>query len=219
MAEENVDAGQAQGDTNAWTEGDVNTGGNAQTGEGQGQTDSKDSNTEDKGGDEGTSEGQEGSDVEVDFSKFTVPEGMELNADALEAFKPLAKELGLKQEGAQKFVNIGVDLVQKVLDSQAQFKNDQSEAWAKEAAKDSEYGGEKFEKSRSFIAQGRDKFWSKEAIKALDDAGLGNHPEILRGFYKIGVASAEDSMAGGKGTPGSKPSIGDVMYDNSDHKG
>jgi len=42
-----------------------------------------------------------------------------------------------------------------------------------------------------------DKFGTPELTKLLNASGMGNHPEIIRAFYRAGKAISEDSFVGG----------------------
>ena len=55
--------------------------------------------------------------------EFAAPEGQALDANALAVFEPIAKELGLTQEQAQKLVDI-----------YPQIQQQQAEAWSKQVA-------------------------------------------------------------------------------------
>lgn len=57
-------------------------------------------------------------------------EGQDLDAEALATFEPVARELGLSQEQAQKLVDIyGKDIVPKLEQKQAEAWQQQTEQW------------------------------------------------------------------------------------------
>jgi hypothetical protein len=42
---------------------------------------------------------------------------------------------------------------------------------------------------------------SKETIEVLENSGLGNHPNIVADFIKLGKSISEGRFVEGKGTP------------------
>lgn len=149
-----------------------------------------------KGGDDSVSGAPE------NYEDFTLPEGVELDEQAIEAFKPVAKELGLSQEGAQKLV----DLYISQQGQQAEAFEAQKEKWAEEAKSDKEIGGAVFDQSVSLAKKAMEKFGTPELTAALEWSGLGSHPEIIRAFSKIGKEISEDGgETGGQGGAGTEP--------------
>lgn len=57
--------------------------------------------------------------------------------------------------------------------------------WADAAKVDKEYGGEKFEANLAGAKEAMTTFFAPDFIKFLDESGLGNHPEMIRGLYRI----------------------------------
>lgn len=133
--------------------------------------------------------------------EFKAPEGMVLDPAQVEAFTPVAKELGLTNDQAQKLVDLQV----AATTASAKRWTDQVAAWGEEAKADPEFGKQNLGKSTAAVAKALDKFGSPEARKALDDSGMGNHPALLKLFRAVGLAMGEDNFAtgnsGGGGTP------------------
>lgn len=137
--------------------------------------------------------------------EFKAPEGQELDAAQIEAFSPVAKELGLTQDQAQKLV----DLQAQFAKSQGEAMNVQiakmHEGWQAEARTDKEYGGPQFEANVGLASKALDAYGTPALRKALNDTGMGNHPELIRAFVRVGKAMSEDKLvsgnAGGTGAP------------------
>lgn len=142
------------------------------------------------------------------YEAFKMPDGIELDAAALAEFEPVARELNLTQEQAQKLVDLEAKRRVDAAAAQAKAWGDQVQAWGAAAENDPEIGGTKFTENLALAKTALDKFGSPELKAALDATGAGNHPEFIRAFVKIGKAMAEDVIVGGpkggaKGTPGS----------------
>lgn len=142
--------------------------------------------------------------------EFDLPEGVELDKSMLEAFAPVAKELDLSVPGAQKLVEMYVEKVQPALaeafvkgieadveNQKAQFAADTKAMIAEDAkaadAASRVFDGANLEAVTKTSARALDRFGSPELRTFLDESGLGNHPELVKAFYKIGKAIGEDN--------------------------
>lgn len=134
------------------------------------------------------------------YAEFTVPDDMEMDKEALEAFIPIAKDLNLNQAGAQKLVDLYGDAVVKAAEQQNQAWSDMQDDWGKQTREDKEIGGteENFDANVKMAQLTMDKLTTAEQQKALKEAlntsGIGNHPEVVRIFAKIGRLLSDDSI-------------------------
>ena len=64
---------------------------------------------------------------------------------------------------------------------------------------DKEIGGEKFTENLALARKALESFGTPELQDVLNMTGLGNHPEVIRAFYKAGKAISEDRFI--PGTP------------------
>ena len=126
--------------------------------------------------------------------EFKAPEGVVLDQQALAEFEPIARELNLTQEQAQKLVELHTKQLQSQAQSQTQVAAKQIEAWVGEIKADKEIGGANFDTSVRHAQAAAKKFGSPEFLAALDATGMGSHPELVRVFARIGKAMAEDTF-------------------------
>lgn len=141
------------------------------------------------------------------YTDFKAPEGLELDTEVLGDLKTLGKELGLSQDNAQKVFDLGLKLQQR----QGEAWQAQMQKWVGEARADKEVGGEKFAENLAVVQKAVTQFGSPELKAYLDKTGLGNHPEMVKAFYRIGKAiSADGFVPGGKNT--TPKSIADRLY-------
>jgi len=131
------------------------------------------------------------------YEAFKLPEGTELDATALAEFEPIAKELGMTQEGAQRVVDLYAGQVAKLAEAQQKLIGDTVAEWAKTAQADKEYGGDKFGANIAIAQKAISDFGSPELAKMLNETGLGNHPELIRFCLNIGKKLSEDSTVRG----------------------
>lgn len=120
--------------------------------------------------------------------EFSVPEGVALDADLTSEFTALAKEDGLSQERAQKYIDLGV----KLASAGTQDFAKQVEGWVEQAKNDPEFGGDKYEASVGIGREAYARLATPDLKQFLETTGLGNHPEVIRLFYRIGRDSSEE---------------------------
>ncbi len=130
----------------------------------------------------------------VEYTDFTIPDGVELNPEVLADFKTLAKDLGITQENAQKFVDLQIQMENNRVAAIEQAIVDQSKQWADAVKADKDIGGEKFEKTKEVAIKAVERFGSPELRNLLIDSGLGNHPEMVKLFHRIGQSISEDGL-------------------------
>lgn len=161
-------------------------------------------------GDDGE-EGEEGAPEE--YADFAAPDGVELDATALDSFKPIAKELNLTQEQAQRIVDIQAETAQRWAEGVQQHVIDTRLGWRESAQADPEIGGEKFAENLAAAKHGLDTFGTAELKKLLDETGVGDHPEVVRFFYKVGKANSEHDFVNS-----GKPEKSKSFYDHPTSK-
>ena len=150
--------------------------------------------------------------AEIEYTDFTYPEGTVVDETVQAAFKSAAKEAGLTQAQAQHLTNMGSLMRDKVLAdhqaAQAQVYAD----WEAQSRSDKEFGGAKMNENMAIASKAINAFATPELKALLDQTGIGNHPEMIRAFYRAGKAMSEDNLVpGGKG-PSATSSLADRLY-------
>jgi hypothetical protein len=136
-----------------------------------------------------------------EYADFTAPEGVTLNAEAIDALKAFAKEKNLTQEDAQKLVDMGAQVTQaNVARLNEQIAQVQAQ-WLDAAKTDKEFGGDALNENLAIAARARETFGTPELKAALDTTGMGNHPEVVRFFVRVGKAISEDRLVAGTTRP------------------
>jgi hypothetical protein len=143
--------------------------------------------------------------------EFTAPEGVTLDPEAVAAFEPVAKELNLTNEQAQKLVGLQAQLVQK----QHEQWDAMVETWVKEIKGDKEIGGQVLNDSIKHAQRAISQFGTPELKTALDTTRMGNHPELVRVFARIGKAMAEDTFVSAGAPSGQKRDAAEVLFGDS----
>lgn len=145
--------------------------------------------------------------------EFQVPEGQKLDSGALEQFEPIARELNLTNEQAQKLVDVyGSKILPMVQQQQAEAWQKQSEEWSASVKADKEIGGDKLVSNLGVAQRALEQFGTPELKEYLNATGLGNHPELVKAFVKVGKAMSEDGIVTGKES--GQRSAAEVLYGN-----
>lgn len=129
--------------------------------------------------------------------EFTAGEGVELDTEALKDFEPVARELNLTNEQAQKLVDAYPKILAGVQQRQAEAWQKQTEGWAETVKADKEIGGDKLTANLSAAQRALEQFGDPELKEYLDSTGLGNHPALVKAFIKVGKAMSEDKVVTG----------------------
>lgn len=149
--------------------------------------------------------------------EFKTPEGQTFDASVITAYAEVAKELNLTQDNAQKVL----DKVAPVLQArQSELIQAAQAQWTEGAKADKEFGGDKLTENLGVAKKALDTFGTPELKALLNQSGLGNHPEIIRAFYRAGKTISEDKFVGGKSgsssgaTSGTNKSYAERLFGN-----
>ena len=80
---------------------------------------------------------------------------------------------------------------------------------------DKEFGGDKLNENLALASKAMDAFATPELKQVLDQTGLGNHPELIRAFVRVGRQISEDRLVPGGSMPvGDSRTIAERLYPN-----
>lgn len=148
----------------------------------------------------------------AEYTDFTVPEGTVMAPEVASMVKETAKALDLTQEQAQQLVELGIKRDQ-LMQERVQTE---STRWLNELPSDKEFGGEKLSENLAIAKKAIDTFGTPELKQILEQSRLGNHPEMIRAFYRAGKAISQDNrfVAGGSGAAPAKGDAASALYPN-----
>lgn len=139
-----------------------------------------------------------------DKYEFKPAEGRNFDNEVITSFSEIAKELNLTQDGAQKMLD---KVGGKMAERQAQQIASIVQGWADASTADKEFGGENLNANLSVAKKALDAFGTPQLRTLLNESGLGNHPELIRFFYRAGKAISEDQYVVTGGTSGSNKPV------------
>ena len=159
--------------------------------------------------------------------ELDVPEGFAIDPQALAVATPVFRELGLSNEQASKLMPVAAQFAQGLSDKlNAQILSQVSadrKAWLDSAMADREIGGAHWKETLAKGAFALDNLGFPKGSPfrvLLDESGLGNHPEMIRAWAKVGRAIGEDGdFVRGAGNPHSRRDTAETLYPNESPKG
>lgn len=157
------------------------------------------------------------------------PEGMSFDDEAFAVADPVFRKLGLSNDQAQELMPVAADFAKRAgAAAIAQHEIDKASAftamkreWLENAKGDAEIGGAKWDASTAAAAKALDALGfvkGSEFRKFLDESGMGNHPEMIRAFTRVGQRVSEDTFMRGDGAGAAKQSREEILYPNDAKK-
>jgi hypothetical protein len=124
--------------------------------------------------------------------KIALPEGFVADETQLAAFTAAAKDAGLTSEQASKVAVWDIARQKQAADLAVKQWEAQDDKWKAEIAGDAEIGGDKLNESVVAAKRALRAFGGEAVVKVINEYGLGNHPELVRTFARMGRAMGED---------------------------
>lgn len=130
--------------------------------------------------------------------EFKPVEGVQFSDEVIGKFSEVARALNLSQDAAQKMLD---QVAPAIARQQQAAVHSLSEKWASAVKADKEIGGEKLGEHLATARKARDAFGSNGLRALLNESRLGNHPEMVKFFVKVGQAISEDKFVPGGTRP------------------
>lgn len=104
--------------------------------------------------------------------------------------------------------------VGELMGQQQQQHQQMVSQWESAARADQEIGGDRFGENLAIAKTAIDKFATPELKQMLDETGVGNHPEMVRAFFRAGKLLQEAPIVGTTTGTGRK-TLTQALYGNS----
>lgn len=163
-----------------------------------------------KGGEEQGKPNGEGEEAQGAPEKYewNQGEGVEIDEKLAGEFEPLAREMNLTNDQANKLAS---EMLPKVQQHMSETWQKQVDDWRQAAETDAEFGGAKFEQTMTDARKVLEAYGSPELTEVLDQTGLGNHPALVKMFAQMGASLKEDQIVKGQ-QPQAEKSTAEVLY-------
>ena len=155
-------------------------------------------------------DGDDGADGAVpETYEYTPPEGMpeidEVSQSRLDDFGEAARGMKLSQDQYQSLVEYDTKRAAAATEGAVVDYQNRVNGWADATKADTELGGEDLQRNLSVAKLGMDTYGTPELAQLLaapspenpDGLGLGNHPEIIRLFNRVGGTLKESDLIEG----------------------
>lgn len=127
---------------------------------------------------------------------FKLPEGFTLAAEDSAKITEFGKSKQFSNSDMQSLIDMHVGKVTEIYKGIEAARVSEVTGWFESAKKDPELAGQAFNELAPNMETARQayaKFATPELRAHMDKTGLGNHPEMLRMFLRIGKLTAEDT--------------------------
>tara|TARA_Y100000310_G_scaffold237539_1_gene240827 strand:+ start:103 stop:939 length:837 start_codon:yes stop_codon:yes gene_type:complete len=114
----------------------------------------------------------------------------------LDGFREFAHDTGLTQDQANNILKLYGDIQEEQEESQQNSLEELRTNTTMELQKE---WGKNFDGKMDYAKRAFAQFASPELSQLMDESGMGNHPEMLRVFAKVGELMGEDSLVVGTG--------------------
>ena len=173
--------------------------------------------------------------------EYAAPEGFEIDDAMRSDLDGLFRDVNVDQATAQKMVDKHFDILNKHKSNYEDKMEVQRQEWATSARTDNEFGGSNLAENLAGARKAMNSFSQPAADKdgkpilhsdgpmkgqqmteveaLMAESGWGNHPAMIRVFYRINQAMSEDSFVQGDMKPVErKKTHADIMYGESHNK-
>ncbi|MBB3558752.1 hypothetical protein FHX06_000049 [Rhizobium sp. BK512] len=151
---------------------------------------------------------------------LTMPEGIEVDQELIDALGPDFHTLGLTNRQAQQLADRFIEIQGRRGKAAGEAWAGRVQGWADEARKDREIGGAKWTGTVGSAQRALSRLGTPALREYLNSSGGGNHPEMIRIFAKVGSMIQEDNPPnGGAGGNGRKAETAHLMFPKDAPKG
>ena len=114
----------------------------------------------------------------------------------LDGFREFAHETGLTQNQANNILNLYGEVQEE---QEAEHKQSQDDLRTNTTIELQREWGKNYDGKLDYAKRAFAQFATPELSALMDESGMGNHPEVLRAFSKVGEMMGEDSLVVGTG--------------------
>lgn len=137
----------------------------------------------------------------VDYVFDNVPDDpavQDFAAHVLDGMAPVMRELGLTQKQADALFDVWADVSMRSQDDVNASLVQWNQQQLQDAQADPEIGGNHWEASVQGANAVIRQFGTPQLVRALNDMGLANNPELIRVFARVHNEMREDSFVSGR---------------------
>ncbi len=141
-----------------------------------------------QGPDKGTNGTLPDTDWKIDPKTF---EGSDIDPAFIDSYSGLAKKYGMNQENATALLKDAAGILSRM---DVENVTHQTSEWIEASRNDTEFGGTALNANLAIAKKALDTYGTPEIMQLLEETGLGNNPELIRFFYRVGKTLTEDGV-------------------------
>lgn len=130
--------------------------------------------------------------------KLTLPEKAPIGEADLKEITDLANSKGLSQDAAQALLDREINKAKTRASEEVVSRNKLYDDWNKQVESDTDFGGNKLDRTVDNAKRALAKYADPEFIKELKESPFGSHPKLLRMLSRMGETLREDTLVTGK---------------------
>lgn len=154
----------------------------------------------------------DGENPPVEELELKIPDGSQVTEAQMLEVKEFAKANNLTKEAAQSLLEKQSVAMADVVKKQNDQYQERAGKWVQDIKADKELGGENYSESVELARRAIEKFASPELKKTLDETKLGNHPELVRVFKRIGQELANPKLVQAPKSPAVPTNLEDKFW-------
>ena len=180
------------------------------------KTDSNPEGEEKKDGEEGE-ESEESDDKKVDYADLKLPEdlpeGITIDTELFDSVKAIGQKHNIRPEAMQELVDGYAATIANAETALQDHWAGVEQGWKDSIKTDKEIGGDKYDASVERAKRAIKQYGTEELHDVLESSRLGNNPEFVRVFARIGEKISEP-QGFDRGSGQSQKTTADVLFDN-----
>lgn len=132
-------------------------------------------------------------DWAIDAASF---EGLDVDPVFIDRYGALAKKYGMDAANATSLLKEAASVMNRM---DAETVERQAWQWQSQSKNDKEFGGAGIDANLSVARRALDAYGTPELRELMEVTGMGNHPEVIRFFFRVGKTLMEDGFLPSEG--------------------
>lgn len=140
-------------------------------------------------------------------------DGEDIDPGFIGHYAGLAKKYGMNRDNAVALLKDAAGVLNRMDEANVKAQADE---WIEASRNDREFGGTALGANLAIAKKALDTYGTPEIRQLLETTGLGNNPEVIRFFWRVGQTLTEDGVVTGKGGGGAMTfeQAAAKLYDN-----
>lgn len=148
----------------------------------------------------------------VNYDALKADPNSQISEDHIANIRSYAKSKGLSEEQSKELIARESAAIKIHQQAQAAQLEKDAAKWAEASRVDPEIGGEKFNASLQLAKRALERVGNPQLVSFLEASKLGNHPEVIKLFVRVGSLFQEDRAVNARTNSVKQTDIGELFY-------